>query len=182
MVTIPVKGFDSGSAGSGATVTGGAGWRWTHSFTKTVAFLDSVPEKDTISILGLYGSRLKVGYGSMGGWDPFGPERVITRSRGNVLYAWTATSALYFTRSIWRACRRSSGHWMAFSPEPAEERGEAGVADHSLVNEEDDSMIFAGDVCEGSYARLMRENFDMLIDGASEAARISHTAIGCYVT
>jgi hypothetical protein len=32
-------------------------------------------------------------------------------------------------------------------------------------------MIFAGDVPEGSYARLMKANFDRLIDGACEAAK-----------
>ena len=31
-------------------------------------------------------------------------------------------------------------------------------------------MTFAGNVPEGSYARLMRGNFDKLIDAASEAA------------
>jgi hypothetical protein len=35
-----------------------------------------------IAALGFYGANLRVGYGSLGGWDPFGPERLITRSRG----------------------------------------------------------------------------------------------------
>ncbi len=30
--------------------------------------------------------NLRVGYGSLGGWDSFGPERLITRSSGNVLF------------------------------------------------------------------------------------------------
>jgi len=28
----------------------------------------------------------KVGFGSLGGWDAFGPERLVTRSAGNILY------------------------------------------------------------------------------------------------
>ena len=44
--------------------------------------------------VGLYGDRLKVGYGSMGGWDSFGPDRVITRAEGNVLYELDGQSAL----------------------------------------------------------------------------------------
>ena len=39
-------------------------------------------------------------------------------------------------------------------------------------------MTFAGDVPEGAYARLMKANFDRLIDGASGAARTSHAALG----
>lgn len=38
-------------------------------------------------------------------------------------------------------------------------------------------MTFAGDIVEGSYARLMRANFDRLIDGAAGAAKISAGAI-----
>ena len=39
-------------------------------------------------------------------------------------------------------------------------------------------MTFAGDVPEGSYARLMKANFDRLIDGAGGAATTSYQAIG----
>jgi hypothetical protein len=41
------------------------------------------------------------------------------------------------------------------------------------VCEESGSMTFAGDVPQGSIVRLMKANFERLIDGASEAARIS---------
>ena len=46
------------------------------------------------------------------------------------------------------------------------------------VSDADDSMTFAGDIPEGAFARLMRANFDRLIDGAGGAARISAGAIG----
>ena len=39
-----------------------------------------------------------MGYGSLGGWDMFGPDRLITRSRGNVLYELDGTSALSLYR------------------------------------------------------------------------------------
>ena len=43
--------------------------------------------------------------------------------------------------------------------------GETGVMRAILsVDENEHSMIFAGDVPEGSYARLMKANFDRLID------------------
>ncbi len=48
--------------------------------------------------VGFYGDRLRVGYGSLGGWDPFGPERRITRSRGNVLYELDSRPALELYR------------------------------------------------------------------------------------
>src|SRR5262245_1849910 len=55
-------------------------------FEQTLVCLDGTPESGQVAIIGFYGNHLQVGYGSVGGWDPFGPERMITRSRGNVLY------------------------------------------------------------------------------------------------
>jgi hypothetical protein len=39
------------------------------------------------------------------------------------------------------------------------------------------SMTFAGDLPEGSYARLMKANFDRLIDGAQGAALAARRAV-----
>ncbi len=39
-------------------------------------------------------------------------------------------------------------------------------------------MTFAGDVPEGTYARLMKANFDRLIDGAHDAAKTSFEHLG----
>jgi hypothetical protein len=75
------------------TVTGGLAGDGDR-FMETLVFWDSAPAKDTIAVLGFNGSRLNVGYGSMGGWDPFGPERTITHSKGNVLYELDGQSAL----------------------------------------------------------------------------------------
>jgi len=45
------------------------------------------------------------------------------------------------------------------------------------INEEDQSMIFAGDIPEGSKVRFMKANFDRLIDAASLAAKTSLTTL-----
>lgn len=44
------------------------------------------PRKGIVAALGFYGTRLNVGFGSLGGWDSFGPERIITKAKGNSLY------------------------------------------------------------------------------------------------
>lgn len=46
------------------------------------------------------------------------------------------------------------------------------------VNEADQSLTFAGNVPTGGYVRLMKANFDRLIDGAVDAGRISAEALG----
>jgi hypothetical protein len=63
-------------------------------FGETLVFNGGVPEKGVIAAVGLYGSRLKVGVGSLDGWDPFGPERLVTRSKGNVLFELDGRPAL----------------------------------------------------------------------------------------
>ena len=63
-------------------------------FEQTFVCLNDSAEEGIIVALGLYGTHIKIGYGSLGGWDPFGPERLITRSDGNVLYELDGQSAL----------------------------------------------------------------------------------------
>jgi hypothetical protein len=147
---------------------------------RTLVCAGGPPEEGVIVAIGLYGSRLRVGYGSMGGWDPFGPERIITRSSGNVLYELDGQSAL----SLYK---RYLGEYVAELPLSAlrfplslrgGEHAPGLVRTVLAVNEDDQSMTFAGDVPEGSYARLMKANFDRLIDGAMGAARTSYDAIG----
>src|SRR5690606_2941334 len=46
-------------------------------FTATYVGLDGNIEPNTIAAIGFYGDKIKIGYGSVGGWDPFGPDRVI---------------------------------------------------------------------------------------------------------
>jgi len=147
-------------------------------FEETLVFWDGVPQKNTIAALGLYGSRLKVGYGSLGGWDPFGPERLITRSRGNVLYEFDGRSALeLYKKYLGKHARGLPATGLLFPLSLRGKSGETGVVRTILsVNEQEQSITFAGDVPEGSYARLMKANFDRLIDGAIGAARTSYQA------
>jgi hypothetical protein len=46
------------------------------------------------------------------------------------------------------------------------------------VDEDQQSLTFAGNIPEGSIAQLMRANFERLIDGASGAAQSSFDSIG----
>jgi hypothetical protein len=55
-------------------------------FQRTLVCANDVPAENTIAAIGLYGEQIKIGYGSVGGWDSFRPERLITRRKGNVLF------------------------------------------------------------------------------------------------
>ncbi len=161
------------------TVTGGLAGDG-ELFEETLVFWDSAPARNTIAALGFYGSRLKVGYGSLGGWDPFGPERLITRSKGNVLYEFDGRSALeLYKQYLGEHAHGLPATGLLFPLSLRVKAGETGVVRTILsVNEQEQSMTFAGDVPEGAYARLMKANFDRLIDGAIGAAKTSYQAIG----
>jgi hypothetical protein len=161
------------------TVTGGLAGDGER-FEETLVFWDSLPERDTIAALGFYGSWLKVGYGSLGGWDPFGPERLITRSKGNVLYELDGHSALeLYKKYLGEHAQDLPATGLLFPLSLRARADETGVVRTILsVNEQEQSMTFAGDVPEGAYARLMKANFDRLIDGAIGAAKTSYQALG----
>lgn len=149
-------------------------------FEETLVFLDAPPKRDTIAVLGLYGNRLKVGYGSFGGWDSFGPDRLITKSKGNVLYELEGGSALeLYKKYLGEHAQGLPATGLLFPLNLRTKEGETGVVRTILsVSEEEQSMTFAGDVPEGAYVHLMKANFDRLIDGAVEAAKTSYQAIG----
>ena len=161
------------------TVTGGLAGD-SDRFLETLVFWDNVPDTGAIAALGLYGSRLRVGFGSLGGWDPFGPERLITRSEGNVLYELDGRSALeLYKRYLGEHAKGLPATGLLFPLNLRTKTGDSGVVRTILsVDEKEQSMTFAGDVPEGAYARLMKANFDRLVDGAVGAAETSFKAIG----
>lgn len=173
-----VKGLTS-ELPAGVGITGGLSGDGAR-FERTLVCSGAVAEERKVAIVGFYGDRLRVGCGSMGGWDTFGPDRLITRSRANVLYELDNHSALdlYKTYLGDHAARLpASGLLFPLSVRHKDE--ESGVVRTILaINEADHSMTFAGDVPEGSYARLMRANFERLIDGAQGAAQVTQTAVG----
>jgi hypothetical protein len=160
------------------TVTGGLAGDGPH-FRETAVAWNGVAEPCRIAAVGFYGAALRVGYGSLGGWDPFGPERLITRSRGNVLYEVDGRSALALYKAYLGAHARDLPASGLLFPLSLRTPGGAGVVRTILaVDEAAQSMTFAGDVPEGAYVRLMKANFDRLIDGAVGAARTSYEALG----
>lgn len=149
-------------------------------FGETLVFNDGVPATDTISALGLYGPRLKVGFGSLGGWDSFGPDRLVTRSKANVLYELDGQSALgLYKQYLGVHAEGLPATGLLFPLSIRTRAGESPVVRTILsVDESAQSMTFAGDIPQGAYARLMKANFDRLIDGATGAARRSGTGLG----
>lgn len=116
---------------------------------------------------------LQVGHGSFGGWKPFGPARKVTRAKGNILYQLDGEPALaVYKRYLGEHARDLPASGLLF---PLEILG----ADHAArglirtilgVNEDDGSLVLAGDVEADGHLRLMHASTDALVDGAETAA------------
>jgi hypothetical protein len=160
--------------GEGVKVSGGLAADGSR-FKSTWTLYQGAPKSSFVTALGFYGDRLHFRHGSRGGWDIFGPERVITASDGNVLYELDNRPALELYKEYLGAMASDlPGSALLF---PLEVRANR-TSDRRLVrtvlsvDERLQALVFAGDVPKGWMAQLMRANFERLIEGAAGAARM----------
>lgn len=151
-------------------------------FKKTLVGLDESGREGNIVAIGFYGTALHVGYGSLGGWDPFGLERTITKSEDNILYELDGRPALQLYKEyLGDQAKDLPGSGLLF---PLRLRIKSGDKEVEVVrtilgvDEEKQSMTFAGDMPVGAQATLMKANFERLIDGASGAGSMSIEPLG----
>ena len=149
-------------------------------FERTWVIADGQPTPGMVAAVGFYGDRIRVGHGSQGGWDMFGPERLITRSEGNVVYEIDGRPALSLYKEYLGELASglpATGLLFPLSVRRPDESDEL-VRTILAVDEEAQSLVFAGDVPTGSYGTLMQANFDRLVEGAEDAARLATIPAG----
>ncbi|MCP4699313.1 MAG: hypothetical protein GY862_21065 [Gammaproteobacteria bacterium] len=148
-------------------------------FARTLVGLDAQPAEGNIAAIGFYGDALKAGHGSFGGWDNFGPVRTITRAEANVLYEMDNESALKLYKSyLGDEAKGLPGTGLLFPLSIQTADSEERIVRTILaVDEEAQSMTFAGDMPTGAKAQLMKANFDRLIEGAGNSAEQSLSSL-----
>ena len=142
-------------------------------FVETLVGADSAPRTRTVVGVGFYGSAVRFGHGSAGGWDVFGPRRRVTRSNGNVLYDLDGQPALeLYERYLGEEAKDLPGSALLFPLQVSDPlRPDDEIVRTVLsIDRAAKSMTFAGDIPEGWVAQLMRGNFDRLSAGAADAA------------
>ncbi|MBA3681446.1 MAG: FIST C-terminal domain-containing protein [Bacteroidetes bacterium] len=146
------------------------------SFKKTLVGLNENPVEGKIVALGFYGKKLQVTYGSFGGWDSFGPERLITKAKGNILYELDGKPALdIYKMYLGDYAKDLPSSGLLFPLSIRNDDNNSLVRTILSINEKDKSLIFAGNMTEGVYSRLMKANLDRLIEGAAIAAQNTGT-------
>jgi hypothetical protein len=166
---------------AGVRVTGGLSGDGVR-FKATAVCLDGPHPNDQIVAIGFYGPRLRIGFGSQGGWDPFGVERQVTKSEGNVLYELDGEPALdLYKRYLGDKAvdLPSAGLRFPLAIRDGRDADAVPVVRTILsVDENARTLTFAGDVPTGYRARLMSANVERLLDGAREAAMHSRVTMG----
>jgi hypothetical protein len=158
---LPETSITGGLAGDGAD------------FNETFVIANSTITDRIIVGLGFYGDQLKVGYSSKGGWDSFGIDRLVTKSDKNVLYELDGLPALELYKSfLGDNAKNLPGSGLLFPLSMRVNDHDSPVVRTILsVNEEEQSLTFAGNIPKGAYVRLMKANVDRLIGGAEDSAK-----------
>ena len=157
----PAVSVSGGLAGDGAR------------FAQTRVGADALPQPLTIAAVGFYGSAVRFSCGSGGGWDTFGVPRRVTRSNGRELFELDGKPALdLYERYLGEEAEGLPGTALLYPLKiwDPERPTHDVVRTVMAINRETRSVLFAGDVPQGSKAQLMRGEFTRLADGATEAA------------
>ena len=144
-------------------------------FEKTLASYNENPKQGEVIAVGFYGDTFEITYGYEGGWTTFGPERVITKSVGNILYEIDNQPAL-------ELYKKYLGDKAADLPEAAllfplsmklSEDKEPLVRTILSIDESTNSMVLAGDMPVNARVQLMMSTTDDIAEGARKAAEMA---------
>jgi hypothetical protein len=143
-------------------------------FRRTWVLEHRQPRRHRVVAVGFYGATLRVGHGSRGGWDSYGPVQKVTRSDGNVLYEVDGLPALrVYKHHMGDMARGLPASALMFPLSLKRGSGEPLVRTILAIDEATQSMTFAGDVPQGSDVQFMRADLERLINGANQAARMA---------
>lgn len=144
-------------------------------FEKTLASYNQRPKEGEIIAIGFYGDTLEITSSNFGGWTTFGPERIITKSKGNLLYELDGKPALdlYKTYLGEKADELPKSALLYPLSVKATEDSDPLVRTILNIDEKENTMLLAGDVPEGARVQLMMSSVDDIANGASQAAELA---------
>jgi hypothetical protein len=157
---------------SGLSITGGMCGDDAR-FEKTLASYKEDPKEGEVVLIGFYGSTLEISYASYGGWIPFGPERVITKAEGNILYEIDGQPALDLYKKYLGDKSSELPQASLLYPLNVTPHGKKEPVVRTILNIDNDaqSMILAGDAPVNSRVQLMMASVDGIAQGAFSAAK-----------
>lgn len=141
-------------------------------FEKTWLLVDGEIKYSHICAVGFYGLNLEVKASSFGGWNKFGINRKVTYSKNNVLYSLDDKPALEVYKTYLGNNVKDLPYSGLFFPLMIKEKGYEDFKVRTILNvdENTQSITFAGDIETDSEVMFMTASFNDLIKGATIAS------------
>lgn len=140
-------------------------------FEETFVWRNGDVHNRKVVLCGFYGDSLQIVHGSRGGWQPFGPDRRVTRAVGNILHTLDGKPALeLYKRYLGEHAADLPASALLFPLLIKPLNGQPVIRTVLNIDEAAGTLIFAGDVPEGADAILMRASFTGLVEGARACA------------
>lgn len=142
-------------------------------FEKTLTSYNEQPKEGEIVAIGFYGETLEVSFATNGGWTPFGPERIVTKSNDNILYELDGKPALdLYKKYLGDKSKELPGAALLYPLNVKSTDTKKSIVRTILnINEDENSMILAGDILEGAKVQLMMTNVDNIVNAAEIGAK-----------
>ncbi len=144
-------------------------------FESTWIIANGSIDTNGISAIGFYGDSIHYSSSYKDGLDIFGIQRLVTRSKANVLYELDGKPALeIYKEYLGEQSQRLPLSALSF-PLAIETATKENITRTVLaVDEKEKSMTFAGDIPQGSYVSFMKANLNRVVAGANKAAEELH--------
>ena len=141
-------------------------------FKESWVMVNGPAKQHQIALIGFYG-ELKVSYGFATGWNEFGPERRVTRSKGSTVYEIDHKPALeIYTKYLGELAKDLPGSGLRFPLFVRDTASRQAYVRTLLgIDATEMSLSFAGDVPQGSTCKLMKTDIDSLIDASVALAQ-----------
>jgi len=147
-------------------------------FEATAVGLNELPKMGNTVAIGFYGAHLKVQTVALGGFQSFGRKRCITHASNNIVYQIDHQPAVdVYKTYLGKYADEMPGAALQFPLALYQTDSEDSPLVRTILsmNTSDGSMVFAGNMPEGGWVRLMHAQADELIL-AAEAAAMGLTA------
>lgn len=143
-------------------------------FQRTLCSYNEPPKEGEVVAIGFYGDSLEISSASYGGWSTFGPERSVTKSKGNILFELDGKPALdLYKEYLGEKAKDLPKSALLYPLNVCVDDQQAIVRTILNINETHNTMVLAGDIPEGSRVQLMMSTVDAIAEGAARAARLA---------
>lgn len=140
-------------------------------FTSTWVMANQLPRSQLACALGFYGNAIQFKTAIRVGWNPLGPERQVTLASGNKLYTLDDKPALELYKQYLGSRATDITKNSLNFPLAIRSKGKPYtlIRTPMVLDEDSQTLIFAGDIPENSSAQLVHVSATTLIDGAYKA-------------